>query len=60
MLETSSGFRYSNTGSTITTQPKHFRISNKDYIVFASGKKMMILNRQGKSRIKVKDRYQFF
>ena len=54
-----SGFRYNNTGSTITTQPKHFRIRNKDYIVFAAGKKMMILNRKGQSRIKVKDYINF-
>jgi hypothetical protein len=54
-----SGFRYNNTGNTIITQPKHFRISNKDYIVFVSGKKMMILNRKGQSRIKVKDDINF-
>lgn len=54
-----SGFRYNNTGSTITTQPVHFRIGNKDYIVFAAGKKMMILNRKGQSRIKVKDDINF-
>jgi len=54
-----SGFRYTNTGNTITSQPKHFRIGNKDYIVFASGKKMMILNRKGQSRIKVKDDIDF-
>ena len=54
-----SGFRYNNTGNTITTQPKHFRIGNKDYIVFAAGKKLMILNRKGQSRIKVKDEINF-
>ena len=54
-----SGFRYNNTGSTITTQPVHFRIRNKDYIVFAAGKKMMILNRKGQSRIKVKENINF-
>ncbi|MBN4085178.1 ribonuclease HII [Flavobacteriaceae bacterium AH-315-B10] len=54
-----SGFRYSNTGNNISTSPKHFRIGNKDYIVFASGKKMMILNRKGQSRIKVKEDIDF-
>ena len=54
-----SGFRYNNTGNNITTQPKHFRIGNKDYIVFATDKKMMILNRKGQSRIKVKENINF-
>jgi len=54
-----SGFRYNNTGNNILTSPKHFRIGNKDYIVFASGKKMMILNRKGQSRINVKENIDF-
>ena len=54
-----SGFRYNNTGNNITTHPKHFRIGNRDYIVFATGKKMMILNRKGQSRIKVKEDIHF-
>ena len=53
------GFRYNNIGNAITTQPKHFRIGNKDYIVFTAGKKMMILNRKGQSRIRVKDEINF-
>jgi Protein of unknown function (DUF3352) len=54
-----SGFRYNNTGNNISTPPKHFRIGNKDYLVFASGKKMMILNRKGQSRINVKEDIDF-
>lgn len=54
-----SGFRYRKTSNDITTQPKHFRINNKDYIVFASGNKMVILNRKGQSRINVKESINF-
>jgi hypothetical protein len=54
-----SGFKYNNTGFDITTQPVHYRIGNKDYIVFASGNKMMILNRRGQSRIRTKEAIHF-
>ncbi len=54
-----SGFRYSNTGNNVLTSPAHFRVGNKDYIVFATGEKMMILNRRGQSRIKVEDDINF-
>jgi len=57
--KTVSGFRYNKTSNSITTQPKHFRINNKDYIVFAAGNKMMILNRKGQSRITVKEAIHF-
>ena len=52
------GFNYRNSGS-IKTQPKHFRISNKDYIVFAAGDKMQILDRRGKIRINTNDAFDF-
>ena len=54
-----SGFNYKNNGSQISTQPKHFRIGSKDYIAFAAGKNLKILNRQGNTRITVKDKIQF-
>lgn len=53
------GFNYKNNGSVITTQPKHFRIGSKDYIVFAAGETLKILNRQGDVRINVKDKIRF-
>ncbi len=56
--KTVDGFNYQKT-NTIKTQPKHFRISGKDYIVFAVGVTMKILNRQGKNRITVKDAINF-
>jgi hypothetical protein len=54
-----SGFNYKNNGSDIKTQPKHFRIGSKDYIVFSAGETLKILNRQGKVRIDVKDKIRF-
>ncbi|WP_296312212.1 ribonuclease HII [Winogradskyella sp. UBA3174] len=53
------GFKYKNNGSTITSQPKHFRINSKDYITFSTGETLKILNRQGDNRINVKDKIRF-
>jgi hypothetical protein len=56
--KTVNGFRYQK-AAQITLQPKHFRINNKDYIVFAAGSTMKILNRQGQTRIDVKASIDF-
>lgn len=53
-----NGFRHQKTAD-IKSQPKHFRINSKDYIVFAAGNTMKILNRQGQSRIDVKESIDF-
>ena len=53
------GFKYDGADKTIDSQPKHFRISTKDYIVFSNGNKLEILNRQGKQRINVKGEIEF-
>jgi len=53
-----NGFKYQKSVE-IKTQPKHFRINSKDYIVFAAGSSMKILNRQGQSRINVKESIDF-
>ncbi|WP_178985774.1 ribonuclease HII [Winogradskyella helgolandensis] len=53
------GFNYKNDNSEIASQPKHFRIGSKDYIVFGSGEHLKILNRQGAARINVKDKIRF-
>src|SRR5690606_10386736 len=54
------GFDFKKAGSTIIQAPQHFRLNNKDYILFpeASGK-LNILSRQGKSRITVKGKIDF-
>ena len=53
-----NGFNYKNSG-TIKTQPKHFRIHHKDYIVFIADNTMQILDRRGKIRIQTSKPYSF-
>ncbi len=40
--KTVKGFKFNKANGNIVSQPKHFRIGTKDYIVFASGKKLNI------------------
>ncbi|TCK65267.1 hypothetical protein DFQ05_2484 [Winogradskyella wandonensis] len=54
-----NGFKYKSASKSISSQPKHFRIGTKDYIVFSQGKKLEILNRQGQKRVKVKGDLDF-
>ena len=54
-----NGFKYSKSSDQITSAAKHFRILNKDFIVFKTGNKLKILNRRGKERIKIKDEINF-
>ncbi|OUR92710.1 ribonuclease HII [Flavobacteriales bacterium 34_180_T64] len=53
------GFRFKSAEYTISSQPKHFRIGRKDFIVFANGTNLEILDRIGKTRIDVKDEINF-
>lgn len=54
------GFDFQKTTSQITQAPKHIRLKNKDYIVIPESKgKLNINSRQGKSRIKVKEKIDF-
>ncbi len=57
--KTIRGFKFNKANNTIITQPKHFRIGTKDYIVFASGKRLIILDRLGKTRVHVKQEFDF-
>ncbi len=57
--KTVRGFNYKKSNNNIVTQPKHFRLQGKDYIVFGTGNKMKILNRQGHNRITVKENIAF-
>lgn len=54
-----SGFKAKLLNDAISTAPQHFRIGNKDYIVFAQGKRLQILDRLGKTRIDVKEQINF-
>lgn len=57
--KTVKGFTFKKAQSNIITQPKHFRVGAKDYIVFASGNKLNILDRKGNIRIQVKQNFNF-
>ena len=54
-----NGFNYKSNNNSITTQPKHFRIAKKDYIVFATEDQLKILNRKGQVRINVMNTIRF-
>lgn len=54
-----SGFKYKSAKNNIATQPKHFRVNKKDYIVFADGNTMEVLNRVGDRRVAVKESIDF-
>jgi hypothetical protein len=49
-----SGFNFSSAGSTIITQPQHFRIGTKDYIAIKTEDKLHILDRRGNIRVRPK------
>ena len=53
------GFMYKKAENTINTQPQHFRIGRKDYIVFVQGNELEILSRVGKTRVKIKNNISF-
>ena len=52
------GFKHKS-NATVNTSPQHIRYNGKDYIVFAAGKKLKILNRRGQDRIRVKESINF-
>nr|WP_299073194.1 ribonuclease HII [uncultured Allomuricauda sp.] len=59
-LEIVSGFIYTRAQSPILRTPKHFRIANKDYLVFQlEDKSLKILHRSGGDRIKVSTKIDF-
>lgn len=57
--KTVSGFTYKKAANTINTQPQHFRIGRKDYIVFVQGSELEILSRVGKTRVRIKNNISF-
>ncbi len=55
-----SGFTFTEAESPIIRAPQHFRISNKDYLVFQlENNKLKILHRVGRERIKVAEKIDF-
>lgn len=53
------GFLYNKAENTINTQPQHFKIGRKDYIVFVQGNELEILSRVGKTRVSIKNNIDF-
>lgn len=54
------GFTYTKAQSAILKAPKHFRVSNKDYLIFQlEDKSFKILHRSGGDRIKVTQKIDF-
>ncbi|WP_222981459.1 ribonuclease HII [Flagellimonas meishanensis] len=55
-----SGFTFTEAESPIIRAPKHFRVGNKDYIVFQLENDVLkILHRVGRERIKVEEKIDF-
>jgi hypothetical protein len=54
-----TGWKFGKTESAVTRAPQHFRISDKDYIVFTDKNRSYFLDRSGKQRIKPKQRVVF-
>ncbi len=48
------GWEFTQTDTYVKTLPQHFRIGDKDYIVFADSLKTYILDRKGHTRVDVK------
>jgi len=57
--KTVRGFKFKKADNPVNSQPKHFRVGNKDYIVFGAGNKMHIMNRKGQTRINVREKIDF-
>ncbi|MGC1631634.1 MAG: ribonuclease HII, partial [Gelidibacter sp.] len=53
------GFLYKKAENNINTQPQHFKIGKKDYIVFVQGNELEILSRVGKTRVTIKNNIDF-
>jgi hypothetical protein len=46
-----SGWKFGQTNSVVTDPVQHFRVNNKDYIVFKDNAKIYMQNRQGETRV---------
>ncbi len=54
------GFKFTKTKSNLLHSPKHIRIGTKDYIIIPeTNGKLHVLDRQGKSRTKIKTQFSF-
>jgi hypothetical protein len=53
-----SGWKFGKTNSSVTTPIKHFRVSNKDYIVFKDRSNIYIQNRRGETRLNTAAKFE--
>jgi hypothetical protein len=54
-----TGWRFGKTESEVTTPPQHFRIGDRDYIMFFDSNRAYILDRRGRERLKPGERVVF-
>ncbi len=57
--KTVRGFTFKSANNDIISQPKHFRIGNKDYITIKTKNKLYILDRLGKTRVRPKQSHSY-
>ncbi|MGB1308114.1 MAG: ribonuclease HII [Oceanihabitans sp.] len=57
--KTVKGFNFKAAASPLNSIPQHIRISNKDYLIFKTNTKINIVDRRGKTRVKIKDKHSF-
>jgi len=53
-----SGWEFKQTQNTVKTPVQHFRVSNRDYIVFKDKDKIYIQDRRGQTRVNVSARFE--
>jgi hypothetical protein len=53
-----SGWLFGQTKSKVSTPVQHFRVNNKDYIVFKDNSQIYIQNRRGATRVKVTTQFE--
>lgn len=52
-----TGWKFGQTDHLVTTPIQHFRVNNKDYIVFKDNSRIYIQNRQGATRVKTNTQF---
>jgi hypothetical protein len=57
--KTVKGFTFKNAENALNHQPQHIRIGRRDYLLFKTNNKLYILDRIGKTRITVKENYNY-
>lgn len=53
-----TGWQFKQTEGTVSTPVQHFRVNNRDYIVFKDENKIYIQDRRGQTRVKVNAKFE--